>query len=128
MNKKIEKIFKDNKIKVYKVNPILNVISNGTDILYFKDKNGNLVGKIDFTIKKISGIFETFKSTNKTKEYPKDLWFRLNHLHEQISDTYKHFNNKKKAELFESYNIDSPADYADHFFNSSDLLDFYNGR
>jgi hypothetical protein len=51
----------DKKIKVYKVKKVLPCFSNGEDILYFINRQGRIIGKIDFTMKIISGVFKDFK-------------------------------------------------------------------
>ena len=61
MNKRIAKIFKKNKIKVHKVKKVLPCFSNGIDILYFINRQGRIIGKIDFTMKTINGVFKDFK-------------------------------------------------------------------
>lgn len=66
MNKRIARIFKKNKIKVHKINPICKVESNGIDILYFKDSLNQYFGKIDFTMKLISGFY-SFKRKRTIK-------------------------------------------------------------
>ena len=58
----------------------------------------------------------------------KDLWFKLNILHQTIADLYCGFDQKKKKDLEIEFNIDSGTDYADHIFNNAELLDFYNGH
>jgi hypothetical protein len=58
----------------------------------------------------------------------KNLWFKLNILHQNISNDYLGFTSKIKQNLFVDFNIDCGTDYADLLFNRAKILDFYNGN
>jgi hypothetical protein len=53
----------------------------------------------------------------------KDLWFKLNLLHQELVNLYRAFSLKRRQEFLKDFNISSGTDYAGHIFNKAELED-----
>jgi hypothetical protein len=58
----------------------------------------------------------------------KDLWFKLNQLHEDIGALYNNLTREEQKSFADNYSIDCGTDLADLLFKRVGLLDFFNGN